>query len=208
MKIANAVVISAGLDLLERGYKVRIGTGSLSDRVCNSNILRGQTHKMRHVAIHSNAPSGCPPDCKWDCTPPYNLGFAWSGTMVYHYPTSSLRSDLAQELTFTVSGSSPGTGTDGYAGHSHYETSATYAPAVILETGYHTFGADAEWLENPYNWEWWDQRGWPGGLSGALTGTSPISEASGVPGRTDLERVGRRGVPQGLILEQGTNLDY
>lgn len=150
--VATTLAYGAGLDLVARGYRVQIGTGSLSSRVTNSNT-RWTTAQpyMRHVALHSNAPAS---EDDWDCTPDYDPYASTTGTDVYHWSSSSNGHTLSYWINERVKVSSPGTG----AGNelsvhgAYYELSSTSAPAVIVEEGYHTFKLDVDWLKTPATW--------------------------------------------------------
>ena len=148
MVVAETLAYGAGCDLVARGYKVRIGTGDLGDRIGASNDLWAVTHDMRHVALHSNAPATGVP---WDCTSPYDYDAANTGTDVYHWSSSSNGHALSGNIRDKLYTASPGRGA-GYESslHGSYtELGQTFAPAVIVEEGYHTFAPDVNFLKAP-----------------------------------------------------------
>jgi N-acetylmuramoyl-L-alanine amidase len=153
MEVALTVTNGAGTDLVARGYRVQLGnSSSLSTRISNSNTRwTTASPKMRHVALHSNAPgASTPSDCSW----PYDINAPATGTDVYHWSSSSNGHALSFWLKERLKFSSPGTG-DGKEEslHGRYdELSNTSAPAVIVEAAYHTFKLDVDWLKKPATW--------------------------------------------------------
>lgn len=138
----------AGYDLVVRGYSVRIGNqGYVTNK--NSSNNWGADY---HIPLHSNAPGS---SSAWDCAAPYNLDQGASGTLLLYYPTSTGGSGLSSSLVTTVGASSPGRGQDRkVASTCCTEITQTVAKAAYLESGFHTFGPDKDWLQNHRNWGW------------------------------------------------------
>ncbi len=138
----------AGYDLLARGYSVRIGNqGYVTNK--NSSNAWGADY---HIPMHSNAPGS---SSSWDCTAPYNLAQGASGTQVLYYPSSTGGSGMSGSIVDKVGASSPGTGQDRkLASTCCTEITATNAKAAYLESGFHTFNPDQDWLQTHTSWGW------------------------------------------------------
>jgi hypothetical protein len=138
----------AGTDLVARGYSVRLGnSGYVTNK--NSSNSWGADY---HIPLHSNAPGST---SQWDCTAPYDLSYSASGTLLLYYPGSSGGAGMSDNLVYTVGGSSPGYGTDKKISSTCCtEITATNAYAAYLESGFHTFNPDQDWLQDEDSWGW------------------------------------------------------
>lgn len=150
--VVYTFINGAGLDLVARGYRVRLGTDSSRwDRIASSDSLWSSVSpNMRHVALHSNATD----PAYWQCSGTYNYNATTTGTDVYHYSSSSNGHTLSYWINERLKGTSPGTG-GGYESslHGSYdELVYTDAPAVIVEEAYHTFKPDVDFLKTPSTW--------------------------------------------------------
>lgn len=131
-------------NLRVRGYKVRIGTGTVRTAIDNSNAWAAH----RHVPIHSNAVGS------YTCSqsrPGY-------GTWVMY--RSSGGSNLAADIESKIGPKSPGTGdricTDQVCfGGTLAELSQTNAVAAYLESEFHTWNSGVAWLQSTNRqWGW------------------------------------------------------
>lgn len=140
-----------GLDLVARGYAVRLGSGVYWQNKDSSNAWGANYH----IPMHSNAPGS---GSDWDCTSPYNLGQGASGTLLMYYPGSTGGSGLSASLVTTVASVSPGTGQDRKISSTCCtEITATNAYCAYLESGFHTFQPDVDWLQDcctTGSWTW------------------------------------------------------
>lgn len=144
----QAAVGVGGWNLLARGYSVRIGTGTHIQNTTNSNNWGSDYH----IPMHSNSPASVG---SWDCTPPYDLNFGASGTYLMYYPGDTNGSGLSNKLVEKIGPQSPGKGFDRMESRSNlHELSATNAPAAYLESAFHTFQPDVDWLKNNSSWSW------------------------------------------------------
>lgn len=138
----------AGYDLVARGYSVRLGTGVYWENKNSSNSWGADYH----IPMHSNAPGST---SSWDCTAPYNLSTGASGTLLMHYPGSTGGSGLSNSLVTTIAGMSPGSGQDrAISSTCCTEITSTNAAAAYLESAFHTFNPDQDWLTTESNWGW------------------------------------------------------
>ena len=124
--------------LYARGYAVRIGSGTFQQNVASSNAWRATVH----IPIHSNAAA-------FDCTSPYDFGLG--GSWLMYKPGSASGSNLAQKIFDAIKASSPGTwdlkSTDeALSGFALYELRNTKMPAAYVETAFHTFRPDVDWM--------------------------------------------------------------
>lgn len=134
---SGAIAQSAARFLAQRGYTVKIGTGLTEDNIRDANAFGA----LIHIPIHSNAGTR---DC--GSTNPRH-----GGTLVMHYggPTDD---QLARIMAAEVGAVSPGT-SDGTAVRRDLgEINQTTAHAAYLEAGYHTYGQDVTFLNNPGTW--------------------------------------------------------
>lgn len=147
-ELAWTAAIGAGTDLLARGYSVRIGSsGYVTNK--NSSNAWGANY---HIPMHSNAPGS---SSEWDCTAPYNLDWGASGTLLMYYPGSTGGSGMSDSLVYTVGSSSPGRGYDKKISSTCCtEITQTTAYAAYLESGFHTFNPDQDWLQQHADWGW------------------------------------------------------
>jgi N-acetylmuramoyl-L-alanine amidase len=131
----HRTTLGAG-SLRDRGYRVRLGHGDPDDNVERSNGWNAD----RHIAIHSNAHGSAP------------CGESEGGTVVFHYPGSTVGAALAAELLAHVGPSSPGTLSERVDTASFYELSETIAPAAYLETEFHDWITGVGWLRDYRSW--------------------------------------------------------
>lgn len=136
-----------GYDLRSRGYKVRIGRGTVSSAISNSNAWAAHIH----VPLHSNA-SGA------TCSSTNAAAF---GTNVIYYSSSANGQRLAGRLVYWPGYYSPGTNdyTCPNPGHpcttiNLGELSQTSAVAAYSETEFHNWTTGVNWLANELPWAW------------------------------------------------------
>lgn len=142
--LALEAAVGNGWDLLARGYSVRVGTGTYVQNTSSSNSWGADYH----IPMHSNAGT-------WDCTPPYDLNHGASGTYLMYYPGDTDGSGLSDELVYTIGSASPGMGFDRKESNTvFYELNSTNASAAYLESAFHTFQPDVDWLEDYSSWSW------------------------------------------------------
>lgn len=135
----------AGLDLRARGYQVRVGT---SDFVTNKNSSNNWGADY-HIPLHSNA------SASWNCSTSAPLTWNASGTIVMHYPGSTHGSGMAASIVSRVGPASPGKGQDKTVSSTCCtEITQTSAYAAYMESGYHTFRRDVDWLRDEDSWAW------------------------------------------------------
>ena len=144
-RLAIQAAVGSGEDLLQRGYTVRIGGGTMFDNIANSNAWGSDYH----IPMHSNAQL-----TGMNCAAPYDLSYGASGTYLMYKPGNTEGSGLSDELVIRVGDASPGTGFDRKEARGDlYELNNSNAPAAYLEMAFHTFGADEDWLRMN-NWTW------------------------------------------------------
>lgn len=130
--------------LSARGYRTRIGDGTINTAISNSNAWGADLH----IPIHSNAQA-------FNCSTTYN---SYGGTWVMY--RSSAGSALSDDIRDTVGPSSPGTGdricTDqACAGYNLGELRYTDAVAAYLEQDFHTWDRGVSWIRSSYpQWGW------------------------------------------------------
>lgn len=139
---------SVNRNLLARGYRVRIGRGTVQSAIDNSNAWGADLH----IPIHSNA------DVAGQCSRTDASRF---GTVVIYWSTSTNGQNLASQLRSTVGASSPGTNdmTCYNPGHpctqiTLGELRYTSAVAAYLETEFHTWTTGYNWIYNSPVWAW------------------------------------------------------
>jgi len=131
----SATHISGGF--LARSYQVRIGIGTLAQRIDESNNV----YKPRyHIAIHSNGTVG-------------GCNGTIGGTWVYNKYGNSGGSFLAQEIVNLLGPLSPGT-SDQRRTEVLTETRDVAAVSVLVESGFHDYRPDKDWLVTYTNWAW------------------------------------------------------
>jgi hypothetical protein len=145
---------SPNRNLRARGYKVRIGTGTLSSAISNSNAWGAS----RHVAIHSNADVAG--QCwRTDASRFGTVGIYWSGSSAGYDLTVRLKDVIGVEWW----GSYRSPGSNDYVCHNpgHPCTTITLgelrytnAPAAYMETEFHTWNTGVNWLWNSPIWAW------------------------------------------------------
>lgn len=139
-------------NLRARGYRVRIGRGTLSSAISNSNAWGADLH----IPLHSNA------DVYSQCGRTNASRF---GTVVIYWHTSGGGPGLASDLLSTVGTSSGYTspGTNDYTcynpGHpcttiTLGELRYTSAVAAYMESDFHTWNTGYNWLANSQVWAW------------------------------------------------------
>jgi hypothetical protein len=139
-------------NLRARGYKVRIGRGTLQSAIDNSNAW-GAT---LHIPMHSNA------DKYNQCSRTDASRF---GTVIIYWHTSGGGPDLAAKLrdrVGTYSGAtSPGTNDFTCYNPGHPCTTITLgelrytsAVAAYMESEFHTWNTGATWLSQAWQWGW------------------------------------------------------
>lgn len=144
--VGSAISNSAGRNLRTRGYKVRIGRGTVSSAIQNSNAWGATVH----ISIHSNAR-------KESCT---NDNAASHGTVVIYksYGVSG-GEGLSDFIKQTVGVSSPGS--NDFICHNSSSCTAfnclaelcnTAAKAAYLEREFHSWNRGAKWMNtDQYN---------------------------------------------------------
>lgn len=139
--VGSAVSTSEGRNLRTRGYKVRIGRGTVSSAIQNSNAWGATVH----IPIHSNARNE-------RCG---NTNAASHGTVViYHSYGESGGQGLSDFLKQTVGVSSPGS--NDFICHNSSDCTAysclgelcnTTAKAAYLEREFHSWNQGAKWMQ-------------------------------------------------------------
>lgn len=140
---------SPNRNLLARGYRVRIGRGTVSSAITNSNTWGADIH----IPIHSNA------DFHDQC---FRTTGSQFGTLVIYWSTSTNGRNLAIRLRDTVGPSSPGAfdrtcpnpGDPCTSVTRLGELGDTAAVAAYLETEYHTWTTGYNWIYNSPVWAW------------------------------------------------------
>jgi hypothetical protein len=134
-------------NLRARGYRVRIGNGTLRSAIDNSNAWGANLH----IPIHSNA------DVAGQCTRTDASRF---GTVTIYRYTSTNGAKFAGWLRDTVGPSSPGTRDyscknpgDPCTTIDLAELRETYAVAGYLESEFHTWNTGVNWIKQAY-WPW------------------------------------------------------
>lgn len=150
MAHASAVEAAVGLGhgLVDRGYKVQIGTGTVSSAIANSNAWDAHAH----IPIHSNAA------VDFDCA---DTDPSRHGTVVIYANGSSSGQRLAGILEAAIDGYSPGTrdytcmnpGDPCTSFNRLGELHSTNAPSAYLEAEFHTWKTGTDWLTDN-NWQW------------------------------------------------------
>lgn len=134
----------AGWDLRARGYQVRVGTGGYSANIGSSNSWGSDYH----IPLHSNAGT-------WNCSTSAPLSWTASGTIVMYYPTSTHGQGMSGSIASRVGSASPGQGQDKkLASTCCSEITQTSAYAAYMESAYHTFRPDVDWLRDEDAWAW------------------------------------------------------
>lgn len=135
---ARAIATKVKDYLYSRGYAVRIGSGGSVANVNSSNAWGSTVH----IPIHSNV-------FDKDCSAPFNTQNG--GSWLMFKPGSTAGSNLAQRIFDAIKASSPGTwdlkNTDEVlSGAQLHELRATNMPSAYVETGFHTYRPDVDWL--------------------------------------------------------------
>lgn len=138
----------ASNNLLERGYTVRIGTGTVASAIANSNAWGAD----RHVVMHSNSKTtqNCP-----------STSAGNYGTNVIYRSGSTNGQNLASNLNTQIGPASPGTYDYICYNPGHPCTTIdlgelrdTAAPAAYIEAEFHDWDRGANWLWNDTSWQW------------------------------------------------------
>lgn len=139
-------------NLRARGYRVRIGRGTLQSAIDNSNAWGADLH----IPIHSNA------DVFGQCSRTDPSRF---GTVVIYWSTSTGGQALASQLLSTV-GTSSGYRSPGTNDYTCYnpghpctqitlgELRYTSAVAAYMETEFHTWTTGYNWIYDSPIWAW------------------------------------------------------
>ncbi|MEC4817060.1 MAG: hypothetical protein SAK29_27895 [Scytonema sp. PMC 1069.18] len=134
-------------NLRARGYKVRIGNGTLRSAIDNSNAWGADLH----IPLHSNADTG------GQCNRTTANRF---GTVIIYYNGSSRGQAFANDLRQSIGPSSPGSSDitcrnpgDPCTTINLGELSQTRAIAGYVEAEYHTWNTGVDWLTLP-SWQW------------------------------------------------------
>ncbi|GAB3168549.1 hypothetical protein GCM10027059_31480 [Myceligenerans halotolerans] len=125
------------LNLLERGYRVRRGTGTLNENVNSSNNYGADLH----VPIHSNARNET---CE-------NTSGSHGTLMMY---VSTAGRECSDEFVRWFGPGSPGTNDVRSYRSNLGELNNTNAPACYLEMEFHTWNTGRDWLLGEQNYSW------------------------------------------------------
>lgn len=138
-------------NLRSRGYRVRIGNGTLQSAIDNSNAWGASLH----IPVHSNASGNT------NCSTTSSGSF---GTVVIYRSGSTRGQSLATQLRDTVGVSSPGTSDYICYNPGHPcttidlgELRLTNAPAAYQESDFHNWNTGINWLKSNH-WRW--RMGW------------------------------------------------
>ena len=136
---ATGTTMGSG-SLQDRGYKVRIRHGTLTEGVARSNSWPSD----RHIPLHSNARSST------------QCGYSSGGTQTYYYPGSTKGEDLARKLKNLLGEVSPGSGSREFVATNSvfYEMYATSMPAAYVEAEFHDWTQGKNWLVDYPSWSW------------------------------------------------------
>lgn len=124
-----------------RGYRVRIrnATSTIQQGIRDSNSW----NPRYHIALHSNAgPSGLA------------CGGTRGGTETYNYTGNVSGSYLAQEILNRLGPRSPGTGDKRIHRTDLYELRASTSTSVYVESGYHDWNPEENWLRTYLSWSY------------------------------------------------------
>jgi N-acetylmuramoyl-L-alanine amidase len=135
-------------NLLERGYTTRVGNGTVSSAINNSNAWGADLH----VVVHSNSKltQNCP-----------STNASVYGTNVIYRSGSTRGQALASSLNSAIGPASPGT--NDYICYNPGqpcttidlgELRETVAPAAYIEAEFHDWDRGANFLWNDWSWQW------------------------------------------------------
>jgi hypothetical protein len=127
-----------GWNLLERGYKVIRGTGTVGHNISASNSAGADLH----VPLHTN---GRTENCS-------NSTASLHGTQVLYVSTSG--SACATDILTGLGSASPGTSDQKIYRTNLGELNSTTAVACYLEADYHTWNLGVSWILDEVNWTW------------------------------------------------------
>lgn len=126
------------LNLLERGYRVRRGTGTVNQNINRSNNFGSTVH----VPIHSNARTeGCG-----------NANNSQHGTLMLYVSTKG--KNCSGKFVNWFGPGSPGTADRRTYRSNLGELNSTTGTACYLESEFHTWGKGVRWLRNEHNYSW------------------------------------------------------
>ncbi|TFB24326.1 hypothetical protein E3U55_02155 [Filobacillus milosensis] len=140
-----AIAHEVAQDLQSIGYFVLVGDGDWEANANSSNTWGAEYH----VPIHTNANSSDSAD--WDCE---GNDYSNGGTLLISEYGESSSQSFSQDILSVLDGESPGTTDrhtndyDLYGGQARLlELTNTNAIGGYVETAFHTFGPDVNWLK-------------------------------------------------------------
>lgn len=136
MAARAAIGTGTGMNLVERGYRARIGDGTASANLSNSNAWGANLH----MPLHSNATSA------GNCT-----GGAASSRGTQGLYNNQSDANCATQIVQKVGGLSPGTNDTPVPRDNIGELFAN-APTCYFESEFHIWATGANWLTNHVNW--------------------------------------------------------
>jgi hypothetical protein len=140
---------SSAMDLVERGYEVRLGATTYQEAVNNSNLWSATAH----VPVHSNATT------TYDCT---STSGTSKGMWAIHTTDYNSSQNLGEWLKYWMEPVTPGTGdrlclngTSCVDGRNLHELTATTAyRKAYVEAEFHTWNTGSDFLMNDLTWQW------------------------------------------------------
>lgn len=140
MSMAATYGSGDGVNLLERGYRVVIGTGTLRENIEHSNTR----NIAAHVPLHSNAQgSGA---CGGSTLPGHN------GTWGLYKPSRGGQVRCSEILVSKVGGLSRGSGDRTVSRTDLLELDDVDAATCYSEAEFHTWTAGKNWLQDETDW--------------------------------------------------------
>jgi hypothetical protein len=139
-QITAAAILGTGEgeNLLERGYKVIMGTGTVSQNISASNASGARLH----IPIHTNARSE-------SCT---NTTTSVHGTEILYRSTNG--GSCADYMVARIGPGSPGSNDRKVYRTDLGELNTTTAIACYIEADYHTWNSGVQWINGSVNWSW------------------------------------------------------
>lgn len=128
-----------GDNLVERGYKVHVGTGTAGQNIASSNAARATLH----IPLHTN--SGAQLNCS--STTAANHG-TWGMF------ASANGQNCASSLVNRVGQASPGTNDITQRRNDLGELTRTTAIGCYLEAEFHSWSTGVTWIRDEINWTW------------------------------------------------------
>lgn len=138
MATTTAIGIGTGDNLIERGYRARVGDGTLNQNVSNSNAWGADMH----VPLHTDARDAD------TCANTDNSKHGTSGLYLQNNDRT-----CATTLRDQVGQASPGTN-DKIVPRDDLGELRANAVACYLEADFHTWNRGVNWIENEVNWTW------------------------------------------------------